>query len=127
MLLGLVRGADDHDLEVLDPVARGRGRHDMPVIARLQEQELRALARGVHEPAARRVGQRQPRLEVGVDRKWVIPVVEHLVVLGAGGHDEVIEATAREGGVGARAKHAQVVAEILCGMIVHGLCQGRQS
>ncbi|MNU95188.1 hypothetical protein D3C71_851950 [compost metagenome] len=101
--------ADDVDVEVLDPPAARGVRYHMPVVERLVEDHRRTLARGEHDPAVGYAGQRQPGLELRVDRIRVITVVEELVVQGAAGHHQVVEAAACQRLLGASAQHGQVV------------------
>ncbi len=101
MLRGFGRLADDHDVEMLDPVAGRRVRHDVPVVVRLQIHELRLRARRVHEPRARRLRHRHPVLEPRIHRERIRLVVEELVARRAGRDDEMIASGARERRVGA--------------------------
>ncbi|MNT42640.1 hypothetical protein D3C72_1790700 [compost metagenome] len=94
---------------MLDPPAARCIRHHMPVVERLVEDHRRTLARGEHDPAVGYAGQRQPGLELRVDRIRVITVVEDLVVQGAAGHHQVVEAAACQRLLGASAQHGQVV------------------
>ena len=119
---GLLRLADDVDIEMLDPPAAGSGRHHVPVIARLVEDQLRALARGVDDPAVRDPRQRQPMLEMRVDRERIIAVIKYLVVQAAGGNDQMVPSGTRQRGIGARGQGAEVVGIQRGGIWqVHGL------
>src|SRR5690606_1571140 len=101
--------AYDDDVEMRGPVARRRLRHHVPVVARLQVDQLRPRTRRVDEPAARIAGQPQPRLELRADRVRIIAIIERLVVQRAAGYHEVVEPGPRQRGVGPALHRRQVL------------------
>ena len=105
---GILRFADDHHVEMFDPCATRRVRHHVPVVERLQVDDLWPLARRVNEPAAGIARQRQPRLELRIDRVRIVAIVECLVVQRATGHHEMIETAALQRDVGAALQHVHV-------------------
>jgi len=99
----------DADVEGIDPVTGRHVRYHVPVIARLQEDKLRFAARRVDNPAARRVGQRQPVLEVRAGDEWLILVVEKFAQRHARGDQQMVEAGQRKRLVRAVAQRAEVI------------------
>ena len=100
--------AHGDNFEVLHPVAAGRLRHHVPVVARLQEDQFRPRARRVRDPAARRIAQRQPVAEVRVGHERVVLVIQKLARRHAGGNQQVVEAGQRERGIGPLAQRGQM-------------------
>ena len=80
----------------------------MPVVAGLQVEQAGTAAGRVYDPAAGRAGQGHPCLELGIHRVGIVAIVEHLVVGGAAGYHQVVEAAPLERDVGAAAQFLHV-------------------
>ena len=106
---GLLGGADHVHVHVLDPPAVGRLGHHVPVVERLQVDHPWPLPGAVGQPAVGDRGQRQPVLEVRVDRERVVAVVEQLVMAAAAGDEQVVVAAARQRFFGACLQGGQVL------------------
>ena len=101
-------GADHDDVEMRRPIAGRRGGDDMPVIVRLQEQQLRSLPGGDHQPTAGGIGQRQPGLELGIGRVGIFEVIERAQVQVAAGDDQMRALAAAQRLVGTCFEHGEV-------------------
>ena len=106
---GFVGRADDVDVAVVHPPAAGRVRYHVPVVERLVVDHLGPFARRVHQPAVGQARERQPGLELRIDRIRVVAVVEDLPVLRAAGHDQVVETAPRQRFVGTPLHRRQMI------------------
>ena len=104
-----VRRANGDDVEVFHPVATGCIRHHMPVIMRLQKQQLGALAGADQQPTAGRAGEWQPRFKLRVDRVRIVAVIKGLVMQRAAGDQQMREAAALQGFGAARQQGVNVL------------------
>jgi hypothetical protein len=117
---GLFGGTHDHDLEGINPIAAGRGRHHVPVVAGLQENQPGLVPGRMHDPASGCTDQRQPVLELRADRIGVVHVVEKLDPRHARGNQQVIEAALCECAIRVFADRGEMLGVEGCELVVHG-------
>ena len=118
------RFAHDRDVELALPVPLGQRGRTVPVIRGLVKAEPRSMARRIRDETIRRVGDRQPVLEVRVDRERVRAVVLERVTRAARVDDQCREFAGFERGIGASTQFGQVGGEQAVGLVWHWLAPG---